>query len=36
VCPILELKATGLETVDVVLVDVETEQGEIRAATSSK
>jgi hypothetical protein len=33
-CTILELKSKGLESVDVVLVDVE--QVETKAATSSK
>jgi hypothetical protein len=31
-CPILELKVIGLNSVDVVLVDVETEQVETRTA----
>jgi hypothetical protein len=33
-CPILELKLIGLESVGVVLVDVETEQVETRAASN--
>ncbi len=33
-CPILELKLIGLESVDVVLVVVETKQVETRAASN--
>jgi hypothetical protein len=32
--PILELKLVGFESVDVVLVDVETQQVEMRAASN--
>jgi hypothetical protein len=32
-CPILELKLIGLDSVDVVLVDVETKQVKTRAAS---
>jgi hypothetical protein len=34
VCPILELKLIGLESVDLVLVVVETKQVEMRAASN--
>jgi hypothetical protein len=34
VCPILELKLIGLESLDVVLVDVETKQVKTRAASN--
>jgi alcohol dehydrogenase YqhD (iron-dependent ADH family) len=33
-CPILELKLIGLESVDVVLVNIETEQVKMRAASN--
>ena len=33
-CPILELKLIGLESVDIVLVDVENKQVETRAASN--
>jgi hypothetical protein len=33
-CPILELDLIGLESVDVVLVDLETEQVKTRAASN--
>jgi hypothetical protein len=33
-CPILELKVIGLDSIDVVLVDVETEQVESRTASN--
>jgi hypothetical protein len=34
VCPILELKFIGLESVDLVLADVETKQVEMRRASN--